>query len=105
MYSRPIRFLHSPIAWQIGVAIVGLVGLAFVPPQQGQMLLVPVTAAAAAQTPRTATANDTRIVGRGPFPGSLVVDARRASLLAATWGSAILIVVALGVGCTDRGVG
>ena len=79
-----------------------MAALAFAPPSQGQMLLVPMTEAAAAALPRLATANESRIVGRGPVAGSLVIEGRRAALFMAALSSAMLVIAAPQVGCGTR---
>ena len=89
----------GPIAAQLALATLALLVVAFAPPAQGRMLLVPldgrpVSAAAirdAQATPLT----------RGPLPGSWVVDGNR-DLLTGLWARKVLILAAPAALCSSE---
>ncbi|WP_404336693.1 hypothetical protein AB2M62_20005 [Sphingomonas sp. MMS12-HWE2-04] len=65
-----------------GILVCAIGLLAFVPPANGLMLLVPLTPAAAAQIDDVAAAAGGTLAGPGPLPGSRYVAAERAALFA-----------------------
>nr|WP_047166645.1 hypothetical protein [Sphingomonas sp. Y57] len=79
---------------QIGAVVAAMIGLAFAPPARGRMLLVPLSAAAAARLPAAALADGAKLLGAGPVPGSLVVVADRAQLGKVSPGDGVIILSA-----------
>jgi hypothetical protein len=69
-----------PILAQMLAVVVCLIALVLAPPAEGEMLLAPLTAQAAARLPALALRDGTRLIGRGALPGSLVVRGRLATL-------------------------
>ncbi|MBO9377714.1 hypothetical protein GG804_13140 [Sphingomonas histidinilytica] len=65
---------------QIGMVVAVMLGLAFAPPARGRMLLVPLSTRAAAMLPAAAVDGGARLLGAGPFRGSLVIVADRKRL-------------------------
>ncbi|OYW23599.1 MULTISPECIES: hypothetical protein [unclassified Sphingomonas] len=63
--------------------MAALVAVAFTPSSQGRLLLVPLTPEASAALPGAATNLQVRLLGKGPLPGSLIVDAHGIPLFAA----------------------
>jgi hypothetical protein len=94
------RFLAPSIILQSGGILAGLTALAFAPPAQGRMLLVPVTAQGAAELVPLAVGSGSLLIGPGPLPRSYVVmgDARLAK---ATSGHAIITLAAPPAGCGE----
>lgn len=90
---------------RIGLAVqIGVVGstLAFVslsPPVRGEILLIPLSAKAAQRVAGLAIARDARLVGRGPFAGSLVVEGDRARLAGAMVSAGIVPIAARSALC------
>ncbi|WP_454884826.1 hypothetical protein [Sphingomonas oryzagri] len=70
------------IGLQVAIATVALGWLLLAPPARGQMLLVPLTGSASQSLPARALHGETRLIGAGPTPGSLVVEGRRDDLTA-----------------------
>ncbi len=56
-------------------------GLAFLPPAQGRILIVPLGTADASRVAAWASAGGAKPVDSGPFAGSLIVEGARAALL------------------------
>lgn len=71
--STPRRI---PLLAHVAVVLVGLPILYALPPDQGRILLVPLTDDARHAVARLAIANGARLMAAGPWPGSLVVDGR-----------------------------
>lgn len=86
---------------QVCGIVLGLVVLAFAPPAQGRMLLVPETDAAAARLVPLAVGAGGLLVGPGPLPRSYVVIGDRARLTAGMGGQAIVTLAAPWAGCGD----
>ena len=92
----------GPIVAQLALAMLALLAVAFAPPAQGRMLLVPldgvpVSRAAiegAAATPLRA----------GPLPGSWVVDGNRARL-SSLWARGVVVMAAPAALCAEEGYG
>jgi hypothetical protein len=88
----------GPFVVQLVLAMLALVVVAFAPPAQGRMLLVPldgqpvdrVTIEAAAATPLKA----------GPLPGSWVVDGDR-DRLSGLWAQRVMVLAAPGALCSS----
>jgi hypothetical protein len=83
---------------QIAIAGAALGWLLLAPPVRGEMLLIPLTGKASAELPAIAIRGETRLIGVGPLPGSLVVDGRRADL-AHLFLNATLVLAATPAGC------
>ena len=91
--------LAAPLLAQLGIALAALIGMAFAPPAQGRVLLVPLTAYATAHMPIAALGHRALLLGSGPFPGSLVVMAGQENL---TWPMLrlwVLPIAAAAAGC------
>jgi hypothetical protein len=74
----PVQGARRTIALQVAIAATTLGWLLLAPPVRGQIILVPLTAGAARTLPATAIHGDTRLIGTGPLPGSLLVEGRSA---------------------------
>ena len=74
--------------------------VAFAPPAEGSMLVAPVLPDDTATTARWASRHGARLLGPGTLPGSYLVYARRADLLAPALAGGMLIVRADYQGCT-----
>ena len=79
------------IAVQLGLGVLALLAVAFAPPAQGRMLLVPLNGVPVS----VATVNGLRATPllAGPLPGSLVVDGDRGRL-SALWSQGVLVLAA-----------
>ncbi len=91
--------LAVTIALQLGVTLGGLAGIAFAPPAQGRILLVPLTASAEARLPASALGHDAVLLGSGPIRGSLVVMAGRDTPTWTMLRLGVLPVAAFSAGC------
>lgn len=100
MRTVPIRL--SLATAQAALVFAGLSTLAFAPPESGRMLLVPLGSGDGAAV-RLALDHGAALVGRGPWPGSIVVDARRADIVASAWTRRVLVVAAPPAGCGPDG--
>lgn len=69
-----------PLAGQCGLILFGLLGLYAVPPTSGRMILLPLTDGAKSVLASVAIANGARLVAKGPWAGSLLVEGRRDEL-------------------------
>jgi hypothetical protein len=93
----------SPIvAGQLTLAISAMLLVAFAPPAQGRMLLVPldgqpVSVATLRELSATPLAN-------GPLPGSAVIEGER-RLLSGLWSSGIMVLAAPAAICASDGSG
>lgn len=84
---------------QIGGAAAMLAGLAIVPPDEGNLLLLPLLS----QRPVAAVAirHGAAIVARGRLPGSLVVRGRFAALAGPMIGDGVLVIGAPALLCGE----
>ncbi|AQR73547.1 hypothetical protein [Sphingomonas sp. LM7] len=89
----------SGLPLQLLGASTALSAIAFAPPAEGELLLVPLAGQNADSATVWATALGARIVGRGPLPGSLTVQGKTATLAAAALRHATLIVAAPPAAC------
>jgi hypothetical protein len=87
------------IITQLALAMLALLAVAFTPPAQGRMLLVPLDGQ---------PVNRAAVVGlratplaAGPLPGSLVVDGDR-ELLSALWARRVLVLAAPAALCASE---
>ena len=95
-------------SWPLSILVLQTLGivsallvLPLLPPRDGRMLLIPVGSDSAARLAPTALATGARLIARGPFPGSLVVQGQRGPLSSAL--RAVLIVAAPQSGCGSAG--
>lgn len=91
--------LSSGLPVQLLAAGAALAAIAFAPPAEGQLLLVPLAGQDADAVAVWATLGGARIVGRGPLPGSLVVQGRTAPLSGAALRHATLMLAAPPAAC------
>ncbi len=70
----------SLAALQVSGVTVGLAALAFAPPASGRMLLIPLSADAAARLVPSVIARGGRLIGPGPLPRSYVFVGDRARI-------------------------
>ena len=87
---------EAPRSLRFGVTVQALLVLAtgllaFAPPAQGLILLVPTGPAAAAAVDDLILASGATRVGIGPMPGSFYVEGARARLLPAAFAHGILL--------------
>lgn len=87
------------IAAQLALAVLAVLAVAFTPPAQGRMLLVPLDGQpvnrADVEVLRATT------LAAGPLPGSLVVDGNR-GLLSALWVRRVLVLAAPAALCASE---
>ena len=76
------------IVAQLALAMLALLVVAFTPPAQGRMLLVPLDGQPVSRS--AVTGLRATPLAAGPLPGSLVVDGDR-QLLSALWASRVLV--------------
>lgn len=88
-----------PMAGQCIVILFGLLGLYAVPPASGRMLLVPLTQEAVAALAPVAVAHGARLVAKGPWAGSLLVEGERDDLAPALLHHGIVALSAQMGGC------
>lgn len=89
-YAIDIAVNHRSSFWALCslvvqgcVGVAALVVVAVVPSTRGRLLIVPLTPQATASLPSTATNLGVRLIGKGPLPGSLIVDANGVPMVAA----------------------
>ncbi|KQN10166.1 hypothetical protein ASE85_04425 [Sphingobium sp. Leaf26] len=90
-----------PLAAQCTLAIFGLLGLYAVPPASGRMLLLPLTEEAKAAVAPVAVATGARLVAKGPWPGSLLVEGERDALAPALLRRGVIALSAQIGGCGE----
>ena len=86
------------IVAQLALAILALLAVAFTPPAQGRMLLVPLDGEPVSRG-AVERLRATPLVA-GPLPGSLVVDGDR-QLLSALWAKQVLVLAAPAARCAE----
>jgi hypothetical protein len=79
--------------------LCGLLALAFWPPQEGRLIVVPLTRAAASELLPRALTGQSRLIGSGPLGGSYVLWGRRGAVQDALRGQASLVFAAPRSGC------
>ena len=84
------------IVVQLGLAVLALLAVAFTPPAQGRMLLVPIDGRPVSRTAIKQLAATP--LKSGPLPGSWVVDGDR-QLLSSLWAEKILVLAAPAAVC------
>ncbi|HEY0629987.1 MAG TPA: hypothetical protein VGD23_11740 [Sphingomicrobium sp.] len=87
------------IVAQLALAVLALLAVAFTPPAEGRMLLVPLDG----QPVSRADAEGLRATAltSGPLPGSLVVEGNR-DLLSALWARRVLVLAAPAALCVSE---
>ena len=93
---------RSALSLQGAVLFASVALATLVPPAEGEALLVPLGAGAAARIAPLALAHGSRLVARGPLPGSLVVEGSRARLWITLLRAGIVMTAAPPVGCGER---
>lgn len=78
--SVPAKSRSSALVGQLIVVALVLAGAAMAPPDEGDMLLVPINPAVPVAA--LALAHGAQLKGVGPLPGSLIMRGRRADLAA-----------------------
>jgi hypothetical protein len=99
-HAMPRSLSGLPI--QLAAAGTALSAIALAPPAEGQMLLVPLAGQDADSVAVWATAAGARIVGHGPLPGSLAVEARSGALVGPALRHATMITAAPPTACGAR---
>jgi len=89
----------SGLSLQLFAAGSALSAIAFAPPAEGALLLVPLAGQSADSLAVWATHAGVRIVGRGPLPGSLAVEGRTVALVGVALRHATLITAAPPAAC------
>lgn len=88
-----------PLTAQCALVLFGLLGLYAVPPASGRMLLLPLTHEAEATVAPIAVARGARLVAKGPWPGSLLVEGDRDQLVLALLRQGVIALSAQMGGC------
>jgi hypothetical protein len=79
---------------QLLLVLTTLAAALSMPPARGAMLLIPLDGQIPAAALNVALDAEARILARGPVPGSLIVDARRARVVTPLFKAGILTVAA-----------
>ena len=95
---------HPLLVAQFALVLASFLLIALVPPPTGRMLLVPL-GPAPVPLAAGAVAAGAAILGRGPLPGSLVVQGDRAALVGPALSSHAILVRAGSGGCTPSRAG
>jgi hypothetical protein len=99
MFLPPPTFRRSVVVGQI-VGALGIFALiALAPPAEGTMLLVPIAGQSENRIVGLAIAGGATLVQRGPFPSSVIVYGKRASLLEPLSRAGVLTLSGGAVGC------
>ena len=88
----------GPIVIQLALAMLALLAVAFTPPKQGRMLLVPLDGRPVSEV-TIAEMRATPLV-RGPLPGSWVVEGER-QRLSGLWARRVMVVAAPAALCSS----
>ncbi len=89
---------YGPIGAQVAIAVPALLLVAFAPPAQGRMLLVPLNGEPVAKT--TIRDLQATLLVTGPLPGSQVVDGERRHL-AGLWSNGVMVLAAPAAVCAS----
>jgi hypothetical protein len=84
---------------QFLLVMIGLTGLALIPPAQGRMIAIPLFAPQGAAGMSAIVHSGTRIIGAGPFSGSLVLQADRHLIASIALRHGILLLPTTVAGC------
>jgi hypothetical protein len=90
-----------PLAAQCVVVLGGLTGLYAFPPDHGRMLLLPLTGNVQSGLASAAIAHGAQLVGKGPWPGSFLVEGRRDALALTLLSKGVIVVSAQIGGCGE----
>jgi hypothetical protein len=93
------RMTRHILLLQLGAVLTALTLVAFAPPVEGRMILVPVIPGAAQGMIARATRHDALLVDYGPLPGSFVIEGNRAALWSAMLSHGVVILAAPPAGC------
>jgi hypothetical protein len=88
----------GPIVAQLALAMLALLVVAFAPPAQGRMLLVPLDGEPLSRA--TIAGLQATPLAPGPLPGSWVVDGNR-DLLSGLWAQRVLVLAAPAALCAS----
>lgn len=91
-------FRLSSIA-QTLIVFGGVGGVLLAPPANGQMMLLPLTPAAARALPALGLRDGRDLIATGPLPGSLLVEGQRPSFAAFLFRHATLVLASPPGGC------
>jgi hypothetical protein len=91
--------MRGPMALQIAVVVATFGLIAFAPPDEGTMLLVPIGAHARAMLVPVALEQGASLVARGPLPASVIVYGVRSRLLLPLARQGVFAVAAGPAGC------
>ena len=89
----------GPLAIQLALTLLALAAVAFAPPAQGRMLLVPIDGRPVSEV--TIAEMRATPLRRGPLPGSWVVDGERRRL-AGLWAQHVLVLAAPAALCSSE---
>lgn len=92
---RPYRL----IAAQAAIGAVALAALALTPPAQGRMMIVSLNGQSPGEIAAWAVRDEVRIVGGGPLPGSLIVQANAGALAGTALRHGVVVMAAPAAGC------
>ena len=92
----------GPIAVQLVLAVLAMVVVAFAPPIQGRMLLVPLDGRPVSLA--TIESLQATPLVPGPLPGSWIVEGNR-ELLSGLWAQRVLVLAAPAALCASEQVG
>jgi len=84
---------------QLIAVIAAVIAANLAPPASGRMLVLPLMPARPLDITRDVIAGGARLVSRGPFAGSIIVEADRDQLLSALSGSGAVVLGTSGGGC------
>lgn len=93
-----LSFHSTLVLGQCALVAAGLGAVAFAPPAQGAMLLVPVGGSGGGIV-NAAVSNGARLLGPGPLPGSIVVSGSRARILPAALAAGAFVTLGTDPGC------
>lgn len=86
---------------QVAIVLLALAAVQLAPPARGRMLLMPI-AGKQSDAVRAARAADALVLGRGPLPGSAIVEGARGPLLSAASRGGMVLLAAPRGGCSER---
>lgn len=96
-------FSHPLLLLQATAAATACAALTLWPPSSGKLLLVPLGGESIGEVAEVALAGGAPLLGRGPFPGSLIVVGERANVARQINSWSIIIMAAPPAGCGTIG--
>lgn len=96
--SRAFR-PHRLIVAQATIGLFALAALALTPPVQGRMMIVSLNGQSSGEIAAWAVRDEVRIVGTGPLPGSLIVQADAGALAGKALRHGNIVLAAPVAGC------